>query len=268
LAHGVSPAVVVTYLVSAQTLFLWLLFLIVDLDGLQPVIGQFVAVGVILVVLSYGLRRIPVHLWEAARVAAVRDNGADPAATPIARRGSIMARTGRSLGGQIYSLWWPILFGLMGIGFFMALGQSSAYVSLQGTKGPLVQFGNAGVGLILSYVTSAPLIGNAFIAAGLWKPEFLSYAGLAAFYLGTLVMPFALPRYFTLLGVELGKKVLLWLAGATLVGALVATAWWWGLDGLLGLVGLHDWFAHLTHSTMRPNDVPWFHHLFQTMKGM
>jgi len=56
--------------------------------------------------------------------------------------------------------------------------------------------------------------------------------------------------------------------GAILVGALVATAWWWGLDGLLGLVGLHDWFAHLTHSTMRPNDVPWFHHLFQTMKGM
>jgi len=64
LAHGVSPAGVMAYLVSAQALFIWLLFFIVELSGPQPVIGQFVAVAVVLTVLTYGLRRTPERLWE------------------------------------------------------------------------------------------------------------------------------------------------------------------------------------------------------------
>ena len=175
---------------------------------------------------------------------------------------------GLSLGGQVYSLWWPLLFGLLGVGFFLALGQSPGYLSLQGTRGPLVQLGNGGVGLLVAYVTGAPLVGNALFAAGLWKAQFVSYAGLSAFYLGTLVMPFALPRYFALLGVELGKKVLVWLVVAILAGALAATAWWWGLDWLAGILGVRDLFEAFTHSTLRPNDVPWFHHWFQPMSGM
>ncbi len=270
LAHGGSPAGVMAYLVSAQALFIWVLVFIIELDGPQPVIGQVVAVAAVLAVLLYGVRRTPGRLWEAARRSAEQEIAAGGYTTPIARRGPIWARVGLSLGGQVYSLWWPLLFGLVGVGFFLALGQSPGFLSLQGTKGPLVQLGNAGVGLLLAYVTGAPLVGNALLAAGLWKAEFVSYAGLSAFYLGTLVMPFALPRYAALLGVELSKKVLVWVVVAILAGALVATAWWWGLDWLAGVVGVREWFESLVHSTLRPNDVPWFHHWFQPsgMSGM
>ncbi len=268
LAHGVSPAGVMAYLVSAQALFIWLLFFIVELSGPQPVIGQFVAVAVVLAVMRYGLRRTPERLWESARRSAAQQLAESVNTTPIARRGPVWARLGLSLGGQVYSLWWPLLFGLLGVGFFLALGQSPGYLSLQGTKGPLVQLGNGGVGLLVAYVTGAPLVGNALFAAGLWKAQFVSYAGLSAFYLGTLVMPFALPRYFALLGVELGKNVLVWLVIAILAGALAATAWWWGLDWLAGVLGVRDLFEAFTHSTLRPNDVPWFHHWFQPRSGM
>ena len=262
LARGVSPAGVMAYLVSAQALFIWLLVFIVELAGPQPVIGQIVAVGAALTVLLYGLRRTPAPLWQAARESAAKDLPRTVMA-PIARGGPVWARLPMSLAGQVYSLWWPILFGLLGVGFLLALGQSAAYFSLQGSKGPLIQVGNAGVGLLLAYVTGAPLVGNALFAAGLWKPEFVTYAGLSAFYLGTLVMPFVLPRYFALLGVELGRAVVVWLVVALLAGALVATAWWWGLDWFAGTVGVRDLVEALTRSTLRPNDVPWFHHWFQ-----
>ncbi|MFQ5890462.1 MAG: hypothetical protein ACE5JR_10480 [Gemmatimonadota bacterium] len=270
LARGVSPAGVMAYLVSAQSLLIWMLFFIVGLDGPQPMIGQLVAVGTALAVLSYGLRRTPERLWELARQSAAQGSARSRNKAPIARRGPVWARLGLSAGGQVYSLWWPMLFGLVGIGFFLALGQSSAYLSLQGAKGPLVQLGNGGVGLLAAYVTGAPLVGNALFAAGLWKPEFVTYAGLSAFYLGTLVMPFVFPRYLALLGVGLGKQVLGWLIVAILAGALAATAWWWGLDWLAGVLGVRESFEALTHSTLRPNDVPWFHHWFQPsgMGGM
>lgn len=268
LAHGVTPAGVMAYLVAGQTLFLWLLFFIVELDGPQPAAGQFVAVAAALAVLIVGVRRMPDRLWESARATARERGSTDPNVTPIARRGPWWNRIARSLGGQVYSLWWPVLFGLLGVGFFLALGQSPGYLSLQGTRGPLVQLGNGLVGVMVAYVTSAPLVGNALWAAGLWKAEFVTYAGLSAFYLGTMVMPFALPRYFALLGVELSRRVLIWLVVAILVGALVATAWWWGLDWMAGITGLRDWFEAFSHSTLRPNDVPWFHHWFQPMSGM
>ncbi len=70
--------------------------------------------------------------------------------------------------------------------------------------------GLAGIGFFLAYVTGAPLVGNALIAAGLWKAQFLTYAGLSAFYMGTMINPFVLPRYYSLLGVELARKVLIW----------------------------------------------------------
>ncbi len=262
LARGVSPAGVMAYLVSAQALFSWMVLFIVELNGPQPVIGQFVAVAVALVVLTYALRRTPEGLWESARQSAAQEFAESGNPAPIARRGPVWLRLPMSVGGQVYSLWLPLLVGLLGVGFFLALGQSPGYLSLQGTKGPLVQLGNGGVGLLLAYMTGAPLVGNALFAAGLWKPEFVTYAGLSAFYLGTLVMPFALPRYFALLGVELAKKVLVWLVVAILAGALVATAWWWGLDWVAELVGVRDWFEAFTASTLRPNDVPWFHHWF------
>lgn len=268
LAHGVAPTGVMAYLVAAQALFVWVLFFIVELDGPQPVIGQFVAVAAVLAVLMYGVRRMPEALWDEARESAQRKIAASGDQPPIGRSGPVWARVGLSLGRQVYSLWWPLLFGLVGIGFFLSLGQSSGYLSLQGSKGPLVQLGNAGVGLLLAYVTGAPLAGNAVIAAGLWKAEFVTNAGLSAFYLGTLIMPFALPRYVGLLGVELSKRVLVWLLVAIIVGALTATAWWWGLDWLAGVVGLRDAFESFTRSTLRPNDVPWFHHWFQPMSGM
>ena len=160
-----------------------------------------------------------------------------------------------------------ILKGMIGIGFFLALGQSPAYFTLQGTRGPWVQLGNAVAGLLLAYVSGAPLVGNALLAAGLWKASFISYAGLTAFYLGTLVMPFALPRYVDLFGLDVSKRLLGWMVGAILMSALVATAWWWGLDWFAGVVGLRDLFEALSHSTLRPNDVPWFHHWFQSMPG-
>ena len=273
LAREVSPAGVITYLVTAQSLLLWTLFLVVALDGPQPMIGLFVAVGTALAVLACGLRRTPAHLWEQARMAAAREfpeAGEPGRRPPIVAPGPMWARPALSLAGQVRSLWWPVAFGLLGIGFFLSLGQSPAYVSLQGTKGPLVQVGNAGIGLLLAYVSGAPLVGNALFAAGLWKAEFVTYAGLSAFYMGTLVMPFAVPRYYELLGVELAKKVLRRLIAAILIGALAATAWWWGLDWLAGTLHVRDAFEALTRSTLWPNDVPWFHHWFQTtgMSGM
>lgn len=287
LAAGVSRAGVLAYLVSAQTVLVWMLVTIVALNGPQPALGQLVAVAAALGVLLWGAARLPDGLWEGARgraraslaagkggapigaeAGAPADTG-DPVAgvgaladSPLARTGPAWLRPLKSVAGQGYSLWWPLLFGTLGVGFFLALGQSPGYLSLQGSRGPLVQAGNAGAGLLVAYVTGAPLVGNALIAAGLWKAQFLSYAGLSAFYLGTLVMPFALPRYFDLFGPELGKRILWWLAGAILVGALAATAWWWGLHGLAGALGLQDAFHALTDSTLRPNDVPWFHHWF------
>jgi hypothetical protein len=263
LSHGVSPAGVMTYLVSAQTLFLWLLVFIIELDGPQLVIGQVVAVAATLAVLLHGLQRTPERLWSTARENAARDSDGTIKA-PIARGGPVWARVPMSVAGQGLSLWWPVVFGLLGVGFFLALGQSSAYVSLQGSKGPIVQVGNAVVGLLLAFVTGAPLVGNALFAAGLWKPEFITYAGLSAFFLGTMVMPFVLPRYVQLLGADLSKQVVAWLVVALLTGALVATAWWWGLDWLAGTVGLRELIEGWIGSTLRPNDVPWFHQWFQS----
>ena len=94
---------------------------------------------------------------------------------------ALPVRLGLSVVGQAYSLWWPMVVGLAGIGFFLALGQSNAYISIQGNRGPLVQLGNAVAGLLLAFVTGAPLVGNALIAAGLWKAHFVTYAGLSAF---------------------------------------------------------------------------------------
>ena len=166
LAHGISPAGVMAYLVTAQSLLIWLVFFIVALNGPQPVLGQIVAVAAVLGVLVYGMGRTPERLWEVARQAAAAELGAagEPAGgsatgpgarAPIAAPGPAWARPALSLGGQVYSLWWPILFGLLGVGFFLALGQSPAYLSLQGTKGPLVQLGNAGVGMLLAWMTGA-----------------------------------------------------------------------------------------------------------------
>lgn len=262
LAGGVARFGVIVYLISAQSLLIFMLFMIVDLDGPQPLIGQFVAVGAVMGVLAWGVSRMPDALWQAARERARENGGALHESAPIGRTGPLSRRLARSVGGQFYALWWPILFGVLGAGFFMALGYAAPGFSLQGSKGPLVQLGNAGAGLVLAYVSSAPLIGNAYFAAGLWKSLTVSYAGLTAFYLGTLIMPFVLPRYFSLFGEQLGRKLIGWLVVAILVGALVATGWWYGLDGLAGLLGLQDAFHALTDSTLRPNDVPWFHHWF------
>ncbi|MFV2008130.1 MAG: hypothetical protein ACC667_11830 [Longimicrobiales bacterium] len=262
LARGVSPAGVMAYLVAAQSLLIWFVLLIVGLNGPQPVLGQILAVAVALTVLTYGLGRTTQSLWDEAReadAAEFPDAGARP---PVVPAGPPWARPALSAAGQAYSLWWPFLFGLLGVGLFLAFGQSDASVSLQGSLGPLSQLANAGVGLLLAWVTGAPLVGNALFAAGLWKAEILTYSGLSAFYLGTLVMPFVLPRYYALLGVELARQVIGWLVAAILVGALAATAWWWGLDWLAGVIGLREWLEAFTASTMRPSNVPWFHHWF------
>ncbi len=262
LARGVAPAGVMAYLVAAQSLLIWFAFLVIGLNGPQPLIGQVVAVAAVLAVLLPGLRRTPGELWDRAREAAAAEfpeAGTRPPAVPA---GPPRARPAVSVAGQAYALWWPFLFGLLGVGFFLAVGQSSAEVSLQGSRGPLLQLANAGAGLLLAWVTGAPLVGNALFAAGLWKAQIVTYSGLSAFYLGTLVMPFTLARYYDLFGVELGRRILRRLALSILVGALAATAWWWGLDGLAGLVGLREWVEAFTASTLRPSDVPWFHHWF------
>lgn len=260
LAGGASPRTTLAYLIGAQSLLVWFLLAVLALNGPQLVIGQLVAVGAALVFLLRGTDRIPAPSWERAREAArAETSGSD---TPITRAGPIGLRLAKSLADQVLSLWWPILYGLAGVGFFLALGQSDAYVSLQGSKGPLVQAANALVGLLVAFVSGAPLVGNALFGAGLWKPEFVTYTGLSAFYLGTLVMPFVLPRWFAVLGVELTRRLIPWIVAAIVVGALVAAGWWWGLDGLAGLLGVREWFEGVTHSTLRPNDVPWFHHWF------
>lgn len=274
LAAGVSRAGVLAYLVAAQTLLLWMLLFVVELNGPQPVLGQVVAVAAVLVVLLRGAARTPDRLWETTRrrarealdapgeEARDRESAAGRGRSPLARDGPLWLRPLKSVAGQAHSLAGPLAVGFLGAGFFLALGLSDAFVSLRGGRGPIVQLGNAGAGLLLAWVTGAPLIGNALIGAALWKANFVTHAGLTAFYLGTLVMPFALPRWFELFGARLGKRILAWLVGAILVGALAATAWWWGLHGLAGALGLQDAFHALTDSTLAPNPVPWFHHWF------
>lgn len=263
LAAGVSRGGVLAYLVSGQALLVWFLFAVVALNGPQLVLGQFLAVTATIGVIVPAAARMPESLWNRARGRA-RDewseNGDDRG--PLARSGPALPRLTKSVVGQGLSLAGPLAYGIIGIGFFLALGQSVAYVSLQGDLGPPVQAANAGVGVLLAYVSGAPLVGNAFFAAGLWKPEFVTYAGVSAFYLGTLVMPFALPRWLALFGVELGRRIVTRLVVAILVGALAATAWWWGLDAVAGALGVREAVDTFLGSTLRPNDVPWFHHWF------
>ncbi|MGH7556720.1 MAG: hypothetical protein ACREMD_02850 [Gemmatimonadota bacterium] len=264
LALGVSREGVLAYLVTAQSLLAWLLFLIVALNGPQPVLGQFVAVAVLLIGLVRGARTLPEGLWEEGRERAKDRLGerAKLEEPPVSRPGPVWRRLAGSVAGQVASLTGPLLYGLVGVGFFLALGQSEAYLSLQGSKGPVIQVGNAVVGLLVAFVTAAPLVGNALFAAGLWKPEFVTYAGLEAFYLGTLVMPFVLPRYRALFGAELGRRIVGRLVVGIFVGALAATAWWFGLDAVAGATGVRDAIETFLGSTLRPNDVPWFHHWF------
>lgn len=265
LAHGVSRAGVLAYLVTAQSLLLWLLFLIVALNGPQPVLGQFVAVGVVLAGVVRGAGGLPGGPWEEARTRAsgrVDQRAANRKAPSVSRLGPRWRRLVGSVAGQVASLAGPLLYGLVGVGFLLALGQSEAYVSLQGSRGPVVQVGNALIGLLAAFVTAAPLVGNALFGAGLWKPEFVTYAGLEAFYLGTLVMPLVLPRYRVLFGAPLARRIVGRLAVGILVGALAATAWWWGLDALAGALGVREPIEEFLGSTLRPNDVPWFHHWF------
>jgi len=89
----------------------------------------------------------------------------------------------------------------------------------------------------------------------------VTYAGISAFYLGPILMPYSIHRYYDLFGRKLAYRIIFWLVIAILVGALTATAWWWGLDWLGGVLGFREWFETFTDSTLRPNDVPWFHYL-------
>lgn len=158
-----------------------------------------------------------------------------------------------------------MLYGFCGIGFFLALGLSDSAFSLWDSQDALSQVGNGVLGLIFAVVLSTPLVGNVLFAAGLWKGLFITYAGISAFYLGTIVSPYSIHRYLDLFGEKLAWRIISWLVIAILVGALTATAWWWGLDELAGLLGVREWIEMITDSSLRPDATtePWFHYLLQ-----
>jgi len=264
LIRNVSKAGVLVYLFSAQSILLFMLLFITELNGPQPALGLLVAVAVGILLLSWLVRFLPDDQWKAIRKRAevtFRENGEETLLF-TGLSGSAWQRLRKSLSGLIRSLWAPILYGCLGIGLFLAWGYTDAAFSLQESRGVLSQVINTGAGLVFSFTLGAPLIGNAMFAAGMWKGLFITYSGLIAFYMGTMVMPFTIHRYFDLFGYESGRKIIKWLITAIVTGALATTAWWWGLDSLAELLGIRDWIESIIHSTLRPNDVPWFHRWF------
>ena len=264
LIQGVSKAGVLAYLFSAQSILLFMLLFITELNGPQPALGLLIAVAVAVTLLAYLVRFLPDEQWSSIRERAevtFRENS-EEILVFSGLSGSAWQRLRKSLSGLIRSLWAPILYGCLGIGLFLAWGYTDAAFSLQESRGVLSQIINTGAGLAFSFTLGAPLIGNAMFAAGMWKGLFITYSGLIAFYLGTMVMPFTIHRYFDLFGYETGRKIIKWLVAAIVTGALAATAWWWGLDSFAELLGIREWIESIIHSTLRPNDVPWFHRWF------
>jgi len=264
LINGVSKAGVLAYLFSAQSILVFMLLFIIELNGPQPAIGLIIAVATGVLLLSQAVKLLPDELWDKAREHSGETfyENNEKSLVFTGTTGSFWRRIWKSLKGQFHSVWAPVLYGCLGIGFFLALGYTEAAFSLQESRGVTSQLLNTGAGLFFSFSLAAPLIGNALFAAGLWKGLYITYAGLMAFYLGTMVMPFTIHRYLDLFGYEVGRKVIKWLVTAIIAGALAATAWWWGLDRLAELLGIREWIESVIHSTLRPNDVPWFHRWF------
>ena len=200
-----------------------------ELIGVQLALGQVAAGGAGILVLSWGVNRMPDGLWEKARTRARESFSSEDQDQDLLftrKEGSGKQRIWTSIKGQLYSLWAPLLYGFFGLGFFLTLGFSDAAFSFWDSRGVLSQMGNPVLGLSFAYVMGAPLVGNVLIAAGLWKGLFVTYAGISAFYLGPILMPYSIYRYYDLFGRELAYRVIFWLVIAILVGALTATAWW------------------------------------------
>lgn len=260
LAAGVSPANVMSYLVAAHSLVVYMPLLIVALSGPQPVIGLALAALLSIFVMKYALRGIRDTEWEKAR-ALVR--GLTPAAATRASPGWVGAAA-RNLMGDIASVWWPLVLGATLGAVVAAWGLSDAFFSVQGDNGAGPQVVSALAGLLLAYVSGVPPVGNVYLGAWLWKAEFFGYAGLMAFYLGVLVTPFAVPRYAELFGRELGWRIVQRLLLSILAAALAVTAFWYALDWVFHAVGLGAPIESLIDSTIKPSPVLWFHTLFWT----
>lgn len=267
-ATGVAPANVVAYLISAHSLLVYFVFLIAALNGPQPVLGLALGALVCIGLLRFLLGRIPMREWEEARALAL---GAAPWGGESPKTPRVQAAL-RNFLGDLSSLWWPLLLGTALGAVIAAWGLSDLFFSVSGVGDVAANVLSAGLGLLLSYVSGVPPVGNVYPAAWLWKAEFFTYAGLMAFYLGVLVTPFALPRYAELFGRELGWKVVRRLIAAILVSALAVTAFWYALDWVLHAAGLAGPIESLIDSEIKPSPIPWFHTLFwggeHAMPGM
>lgn len=262
-AHGVEPSNVLAYLVSAHALVVYFPLLIVALNGPQPVLGLVLSALLSIALVRAFLRGIPPHEWSSARERLGRSE-----VPPPVERGPGRSRAAlTAFLGDLYSLWWPLLFGVTLGAVIAAWGFTDAFFSIQGDKEVPAQILSAVVGLLAASVSGVPPVGNVYPAAFLWKTEFFTYAGLMAFYLGVLVTPLALPRYAHLFGRELAWKVVSRLTAALLLSALAVTAFWYALDWLLHAVGLAGPIERFIGSTIEPGDVPWFHTLFWPDRG-
>ncbi|MEX0771503.1 MAG: hypothetical protein WD035_12260 [Balneolaceae bacterium] len=123
LAEGVSRAGVLAYLFSAQSICIFILIFIMELIGVQLALGQLVAGGAGILMLAWGVNRMPDDLWKKARTRARESfNSEDRALLFTQEEGSGKQRIWTSIKGQLYSLWAPLLYGFLGLGFFLALG--------------------------------------------------------------------------------------------------------------------------------------------------
>ncbi|MBI4513900.1 MAG: permease [Gemmatimonadetes bacterium] len=263
-AAGVSPSNVLAYLIAAHSLLAYFVFLVAALNGPQPVLGLALSALVCVVLLRFLLRGIPAHEWQEARALA-------PSVLPLregtTRSGGVSGLV-RNFLGDLASLWWPLVLGTALGAVIATWGLAEVFFSIPGGEGVAGQVFSAGAGLLLSYVSGVPPVGNVYPAAWLWKAEFFTYAGLMAFYLGVLVTPFALPRYAEIFGRRLAWKVAWRLGLVVVVSSLLVTAFWYGLDSALHAAGFAEPIEALIDSEVKPSPIPWFHRLFWAEPGM
>ena len=258
LRAGAAPATVMAYLIATHTMVVYYIAFLTLLLGIEFAAGQVVGALFMTALMAITCRYvIPSELWEAARQqgrTASNPYSGNPADTAIGGRlhasGLAVPIEGgwvelvRILGREVRFFLGPLIIGVLLGGFILAGGLEPWWVEgayLLGGGWAADVLNALAAPFIAALVWLGP-VANLPVASNLFKSSALTYPGLVAFLLASVIHPRNIIFYRKTFGLRLS-----WY----LVGAFFSST---VLSGLL-VTGLFDIFG------FRPGMVPLFREL-------
>lgn len=247
--QGFPDRIVLTYLVSSQSMVLYSLLLFAILIGLEFALGMLLG-G--LAMIGFLCLLAPAPAGENPLAPATR-LAASPPETGTELLGSARGwgRVVRDLGGYLGNVGASLIGGLI-LGALVLALDSEGHWFFPGWMGDeilIAMLAGSFLAPLLSVVLFLAPGGNLIVVSSIWKTWTLTYSGLISFVLAGLLNPLTVRALLRHYGGSRGwRLVLATYLSAALSGLMVA-----GLFRLLG--------AHVTH-------VPWFRDLVDTLIKM